>query len=296
LFPDANGREPPILGSTDSFRNRHFRDGDYNGAMSRPTPTGDEDAQGVLIVGHGTREAAGIAEFLDVVRQTATRLAPLPVEAGFLELAEPTIAAGVDRLHERGVRRISVVPLLLFAAAHARRDIPETVATATARHPGLSQVQVEHLGLDPRIVDLSQRRYDEATTGDEVADGETLLLVVGRGSSDESALAEFAEFVRLRIAGRAYGRVDTAFCALAEPRLTTALERAAATPFRRVVVQPHLLFAGELIERIGREVAATASANPGKLWRIAAHLGPHPGVVEAIVQRVATSAAAKVFG
>src|SRR5947207_2415877 len=43
---------------------------------------GGEPESGVLVVGHGTRDAAGIAEFHEVVRRLAVRLAPRPVAAG----------------------------------------------------------------------------------------------------------------------------------------------------------------------------------------------------------------------
>src|SRR5262245_51578729 len=114
----------------------------------------DGPKSGVLVVGHGTREPAGIVEFHEVVRRLAERLTPLPVEAGFLELAEPTIAEAVDRLASQGVRTLTVAPVILFAAGHAKRDIPEAVAHVAARHAGLTWRSAEPLGLHPRLVAL----------------------------------------------------------------------------------------------------------------------------------------------
>src|SRR5688572_8499591 len=149
------------------------------------------DGDGVLVVGHGTRDAAGIAEFHDVVRQLAARMAPRPVEAGFLELAEPTIAAAVGRLVDQGVRRLVVAPLVLLAEGHAKRDIPAAVAAAIGGSRGLTWVQTAPLGRHPQIVELSELRYDEAIADlPAVAPADTLLIVVGRGSSDPQAAAE----------------------------------------------------------------------------------------------------------
>ena len=118
----------------------------------------DHRESGVLVVGHGTRDAAGIAEFHEVVRQLTIRLAPRPVEAGFLELAEPSIAAAVDRLAARGVRRFTVAPVVLFAAGHAKRDIPDAVSAASSQHAHLQWRQAGPLGLQRDLVELAARR------------------------------------------------------------------------------------------------------------------------------------------
>src|SRR5436190_70542 len=88
---------------------------------------------GLLLVGHGTRDSAGLAEFRELHRLLVERAGELPVESCFLELAEPNISAGIEALLARGVRQIVVAPLLLFAAGHAKRDIPEGVADALQR-------------------------------------------------------------------------------------------------------------------------------------------------------------------
>jgi len=113
-----------------------------------------------------------------------------------------------------------------------------------------------------------------------------LLILVGRGSTDSEALAEFRDFTALRSAARPVGRVETAFTALAEPLLPAALERAAALPYARVVVQPHLLFGGRLLDRVGEQVRQAAANCPAKQWTVTPHLGCHPSVVDAIVDRL----------
>ena len=74
---------------------------------------------GLLLVGHGTRDRIGLSEIGEFGAKVARRLRARPVELGFIELAEPTIGAALDRLVERGAARVCVVPLLLFAAGHA---------------------------------------------------------------------------------------------------------------------------------------------------------------------------------
>jgi sirohydrochlorin cobaltochelatase len=247
-----------------------------------------EDHVGVLVVGHGTRDAAGIAEFHEVVRRLTDRQAPRPVEAGFLELAEPTIAAAVDRLLERGVRRMVVAPLVLFAAGHAKRDIPDAVAAAVGGAGDLTWTQTAPLGLHPQIIELSEWRYDEAVAGlPPVAPSDAMLIVVGRGSSDPQAVAETHELARRRAARRPLGRVVTAFTAMSEPLLENVLREAASLPFRQVIVQPHLLFAGELVERVRRRTTEIAESASEKVWHAAPHLGPHALVIDVLVSEIA---------
>ena len=62
----------------------------------------EEPKTGLLLIGHGTRDAVGVAEFLDVARQVAALRPDVVTEACFLEIAEPTIAAGVAALVRRG--------------------------------------------------------------------------------------------------------------------------------------------------------------------------------------------------
>src|SRR5438105_3545533 len=117
---------------------------------------------GLLLICHGTRDPAGIAEFLALAERVRGAAGPRPVEACFLELAEPTIDGGIARLAERGVRRITIVPLLLFAAGHAKRDIPRAVAAAVERFPGMETRPTLPLGCHERLLALSARRYAEA--------------------------------------------------------------------------------------------------------------------------------------
>ena len=265
---------------------------------STPGDLGDaaDGACGALVVGHGTRDLDGRREFLDVVRQAVGRIAPGAVEPAFLELAEPTIEQAVERLAARGVRRLVVAPLLLFAAGHVRRDVPEAVRSAALRI-GLNPDDVRltpHLGCDSMLVSLSVRRYREsapaadARFGGETpaTDAETLLLLVGRGSADDEAREEFLRFAEMRRQAAPCGEQTFAFTAMSEPSLAAGLQRAGESAWRRVVVQPHLLFRGQLIDRLQDAVDDARRRYPEKQWRTAPHLGAAPEVVEVLTSRL----------
>ncbi|MBX3412203.1 MAG: sirohydrochlorin chelatase [Pirellulales bacterium] len=241
---------------------------------------------GVLLIGHGTTDAAGMAEIETLTRLVTERLPALAVETCFLEHAGPTIAEGFARLAARGARRIAVVPLLLFAAGHARRDIPFAVERAREAHPACELLLAPHLGCHDRLIELSALRCDEIAGGDAApaTPAETLLVLVGRGSYEPDANAEMAAFARWRFERRPVGWYEVCFLSMAEPRVERTFDLVAGLPFGRIVVQPHLLFRGALLERLRGTIEARSSRGE-QHWLMTEHLGPHPLLVEAIVDR-----------
>jgi len=241
---------------------------------------------GLLVVGHGTRDARGVSEFLAVVDGVARWLPQVVVRPGFLELAEPTIGEAIAAFEAGGVDRLVVSPVLLFAADHAKRDIPRAIDDALRAHPRMATVQAAHLGTHAQLLALSALRYQEATARlVPLPPGETLLLLVGRGSRDRDATAEMSEFSRLTKLRNALPHVAVAFYAMAQPSLEATLEELRAKSFRRIVVQPHLLFNGRILDQIAALVKETKRRTPNQEWVLCEHLGPAPWLVDALVDR-----------
>ena len=103
----------------------------------------------------------------DLLPKAATGVA---VEVCFLELAEPLVPEGVARLIQRGVRHVTALPLLLFSAGHAQRDIPQAIEAAFDNlkftHDGGSRPakvwQAPVLACHAAVVELSARRFEQA--------------------------------------------------------------------------------------------------------------------------------------
>lgn len=275
-------------------------------------------ADALLVIGHGTREPQGVEQFHQVVEQLRERLAPRWVEPAFLELCPPSIPEAIAELARAGVTRVTAAPLLLFAAGHAQHDIPALLAAARVAHPQIEFRQASCLECHPAMVELSALRFHEAIRAHErlansqmlaeslaipphplaelqqhnAASADTLLLLVGRGSRERSANAEMYRFARLRFERTPIGWVEICFTALTEPSLDRGLEIAAALPFGRIVVQPHLLFDGELLRRIQTRVAAVRAADPTRKWVVTEPLGPHQLLADAVI-KLASAAAAR---
>jgi len=249
---------------------------------------------GALVIGHGTANRGGADETRRLAGLVAADLPGVPVELGFLEVIEPTIAEAVGRLAARGVRELVAAPLLLFTAGHARRDVPEAVAAAAAAH-AIRVRQSESLGMHPDLVALARQRRREAVGPlPHVPATETALVVMGRGASDPTAPGQLREFVEATLAAEATrpAHVLQGFAAAARPTLDEALAAAAMLPgVRRVIVQPHLLFQGHVLDQVTTAVAAARRAWPEIEWIEVERLGADPLVARSVIDRVAAAAA-----
>lgn len=241
---------------------------------------------GLLLVGHGTDDEQGRAEMLEIARQVAKLLPGAAVEAGFLETARPSIAEAMARLAERGVEQVTAVPLLLFAAGHAKRDIPLAVEVAAREHRIGHVRMAPHLGCHPAVVELSTQRYQAAVQDCEpVPADETLLLFVGRGSRDPEANSDLAKFARLRWEETPVGWLETCYLAMTRPTLADGLRFASRQAYRRVVVQPHLLFSGVLARRTVDTVDMARQEYPNQEWILVEPLGPGEQIAQVIVEQ-----------
>lgn len=243
---------------------------------------------GVLVCGHGSRDPDAVREFEALVETVRKRLPELPVARGFLEFARPIIRDGLDELRHAGVRRILAVPGMLFAAGHVKNDVPSVLQAYAAEHPELDVVFGRDLGIDPKLLEAARDRIETALAGaaDDVPRSETLLAVIGRGTSDPDANGNVAKVARMLWEGMGFGWAEAGFSGVAHPRVDSVLERAARLGCRRIVVFPWFLFTGVLVRRIHEQAEAVAARHPGIAFLRAGYLNDHPLVVETFLERI----------
>ena len=239
----------------------------------------------LLLIGHGSRDPAAAEEFAQLTALVkASTASGTRVEGGFLEQAEPHVDAALDRLVADGATDIAAVPYVLFGAGHLKDDGPATLARARRRHPDVRFRLARDLGIHPAVLDVAEDRARAALKRLPPSE-RTAVVLVGRGSTDPDACADFVKFARLLEDGRGLGPVHPAFVAMSRPHLDDALDRARGLGAETISVVPLLLFPGVLVDRITEQAAAWVDAHPDVAVATAAHLGPDPRLADLVVER-----------
>ena len=250
---------------------------------------------GVLVCGHGSRNRLAVEEFASLARQLQHNMGRVPVEYGYLEFARPILRDGLDALRQRGVSHVLAIPAMLFAAGHAKNDIPSVLNTYAAE-TGLRIDYGRELGVDRRMIQAAGARIraclDQAEEQDRAAGREpvpveqTLLVVVGRGSSDPDANSNVAKVTRLLVEGFGFAWGETVYSGVTFPLVEPGLRHVVKLGYRRIVVFPYFLFSGVLVSRIVQHSQRVADDHPELQILQASYLGDHPEVLATFRERV----------
>ena len=241
-----------------------------------------------MLCGHGSRDEGAVAEFEKLAVAIRERADGIPVEYGFLEFATPVIKEGLAALVEQGVTDVLAVPGMLFAAGHAKNDIPSVLNTWAAGADGIDIRYGRELAIDLKMLRAAADRIQEAldAAGDDVPIEETMLVVVGRGASDPDANSNVAKVMRMLWEGFGFGWGETAYSGVTFPLVEPGLEHAAKLGYRRIVVFPYFLFTGVLVRRIYDYTDAVAARHPDIEFIKAPYLNDHPMVIETFMERI----------
>ncbi|QDS95195.1 Sirohydrochlorin cobaltochelatase [Roseimaritima multifibrata] len=252
---------------------------------------------GLLLVGHGTRNDQGAEQFQVLTAVLKKQLPHFVVAGCFLELRPPTMEQAWQTLIEAGVTEVAVQPLLLFSAGHAKQDIPDAVDKLAT--PDIPVRYGRPLSRERNLVTLVCRTAANLLAELSPPQGSvsrTALVMVGRGSFDPCAQADMrllAETVwrtvneQLPSGSAGFLSVDTAFYAMAQPRLPEVLREVCSRGnVQDVIVQPHLLFAGQLHYAIEAQVQEVADQFPSKRILVGQPLGPDPLIAASVCNRI----------
>jgi sirohydrochlorin ferrochelatase len=212
----------------------------------------------LVLAAHGTRDRAGIAELETLAQAVRDRLGSVPVSVGYVDVLGPSVA---EVLSHGAV----IVPAFLAAGYHVRVDVPAAITSGNRRDVLVTAA----LGADPRLVEVAADRL--AAAGRRPGDAVVLAAV---GSSDPRALVD----VRLagkRLAARLRTPVHIGYVATGGPSVADRVTRLRTAGAERVAAASWLLAPGRFQRRLADSGADV----------VAAPLGAHPLVVDAVVHR-----------
>jgi sirohydrochlorin ferrochelatase len=235
-------------------------------------------ADGLLLVGHGSRADDGALEMRALAKLVGDALPGVAVDVGFLEMTDPPAGPVLDGLAAAGCRRVVVLPLVLLGAGHAKNDVPAVVLEARRRHPGIPVHFGSQLGVRRDLVEV----LGGAITGAGGAD--LPLLVIARGTSDPDANGDAHKVSRLLGEWTGAPFVHTAFTGVTTPRVADGLAVFDRLGYRRMAVAFWFLCTGVLVERARADIAAFSAATGVEVVD-AGYLGPDPRLVPAVVER-----------
>ncbi len=250
----------------------------------------DSTKYGVMICGHGSRSQSAVKEFSAMAVKMKGYFPDWPVEYGYLEFADPVIRVGLDNLIAQGVTHILAVPCMLFAAGHAKNDIP-SVLNAYAAEKGVTIQYGRELAVSLSMISAAGDRVQQAI---KVADEkygpvpvfETCLVVIGRGASDPDANSNISKIARMLWEGLGFGWCEVGYSGVTFPLVEPCLSHVVKLGYRRVIIFPYFLFSGILIDRIYGFTDKVAAANPNIQFQKAGYLNDHPKVLSTLAERV----------
>ena len=119
----------------------------------------------MILFAHGARDPAWAEPFEQLRLAVKLRLPETPVELAYLEFMRPDLLGAVERLADAGASRIDIVPAFMAQGNHLKRDLPELVKTAEARHPGVVFALRAALGESPAVREaMAQQIAAETST------------------------------------------------------------------------------------------------------------------------------------
>ena len=234
--------------------------------------------EGLVLVGHGSRSSQSGEEMATLAALVAAARPDVVVDVGFLEMTDPPAGDVVDGLVERGCDRVTVLPLVLLGAGHAKSDVPALVLEARERHVGVEVLFGSPLGVS---------RLPVALMGERVlgAGGAGVpLLVLARGTSDPDANGD--AFKAARLIGEWTGApfVHVGFSGVTGPSVLEAAEVFPRLGYERFAVAWWYLCYGRLIER-GRAELAGLALSQGVEVLDTGYIGPDERLVPLILDR-----------
>lgn len=115
----------------------------------------------ILLVAHGSRRSAANADLVQLAEMMREQRPGSIIEIGYLELAEPTIPAGLLACAQNGATSIAILPYFLSEGAHVAEDLVRFRNEFKKEFSNIDCIVCPPIGLHPKLVDLMLERLEE---------------------------------------------------------------------------------------------------------------------------------------
>jgi sirohydrochlorin ferrochelatase len=108
----------------------------------------------VIIVGHGSRGGGNDAALKRLAEEVGRSAGDVLIEYAFLQFAQPSADAALNRCIAQGSRKIVIIPFFMQAGGHVTRDIPAFLDKARALHPECDIRSTDYVGAHPLMTQI----------------------------------------------------------------------------------------------------------------------------------------------
>ncbi|WP_251943662.1 sirohydrochlorin chelatase [Staphylococcus sp. Marseille-Q5304] len=237
--------------------------------------------RGVLYVSHGSRVPEAVSEATSFIESVKTQVDVPLQETCFLELVEPTLSQGFQRLVERGATEISVVPVLLLSAGHYFKDIPAEIEENQQRFPNVEVSYGKPLGVQRRLTEILKDRIEETQS---TVQSDAKILIVGRGSRNPQTQRDLTEIQQQLCDMLDMSNIEVCYLAACSPAFEDKLQDAVNEQPSQIFIVPYLWFTGILDQHIVAE-AGRYKNEPSDII-LCERLGHHLNLQLALKDRV----------
>lgn len=209
---------------------------------------------GILYVVHGSRipaQNAAMYQLLEKLREQITRVTWQ--EMAFLEGEERTIERQASQLIEAGCEELIVLPVMLFAGVHIRRDIPQQLAAVQTRFPEVAVRIEQPLGTTQAVYELLRNRLETALTQYSTQQ----VFLIAHGTSRYEEPQEQLTVIAQRLSQQLQVQVSPVSY-LGTPNYQDAIPASQGG----FIAIPFFLTKGQLTQRIVDKVAVLAAGRP----------------------------------
>ncbi|PWU69059.1 sirohydrochlorin chelatase [Gracilibacillus dipsosauri] len=200
----------------------------------------------VIYICHGSRVEESKKEAFQLIDKVKQQV-DIPIqETCFLELQEPDLSETVHKIVAKGVTQITIVPILLLTAGHAKHDIPKMIEEERNKYPQIVFRYGRPIEIEPKMITIVEDHIKKTTDETEKFD----ILFVGRGSSDPQAVNDTETLVEMLREKFPNNLIEKCFLAASSPKFEKVLTEKINKQKKSVLVVPYLLFTGLLIKEI----------------------------------------------